>query len=252
MIKKSSAALIASSLLSFALLPLAGCTVETSTSPDAPSSEDATAPEVSTTEEPATEPPASLLKIRDFIASKTIDKTQSTWKSRLPKPPKLRFKDETIFWNLDTTEGDIRIKLMPDVAPMHVSNLMYLTELGFYDDLFFHRVMAGFMAQGGCPNGNGMGNPGYKFGSEVRKDVSHDRAGLLSAANLFPTPNTDGSQFFLTFSPQTHLDMRHTIYGEVVDGMDVLKKLDANSGTRANGGRPKKKMIINSATISYE
>ena len=252
MIKNSSAALIASGLLSLALLPLASCTVESSTSVDDSSSEDATASEAMTPDEPAVKPPASLLKIRDFIEAKAIDKTQSSWKTRLPKPPKLRFKDESIFWILDTTEGDIVIKLMPDVAPMHVSNVMYLSELGFYDDLFFHRILPGFMAQGGCPNGNGMGNPGYKFGSEARKDVSHDRAGLLSAANLFPTPNTDGSQFFLTFSPQKGLDMRHSIYGEVVDGMGVLKKLDAVSGTSANGGRPKKKVIINAATITYE
>ena len=118
---------------------------------------------------------------------------------------------------------------MPDVAPKHVTNFMYLTELGFFDDLDFHRVIPGFMAQGGCPLGSGSGGPGYKFNGEFPKENgqlkrTHDRGGLLSMANA--GPKTDGSQFFLTFTHTPWLDDKHTIFGEVVEGEDAVSKLE--------------------------
>ncbi len=120
-----------------------------------------------------------------------------------------------------TNKGPILIKFMPAVAPMHVTSFMYLTELGYYDGLAFHRVIPGFMAQGGCPLGSGTGGPGYKFAGEFDPKVKHTKGGLLSMANA--GPGTDGSQFFLTFVATPWLDGKHTIFGEVVEGMDDLE-----------------------------
>ena len=156
--------------------------------------------------------------------------------------------DRNYFWNLSTNVGDIKIRLMPDVAPVHVTSTMYLTELGFYDDITFHRVIPSFMAQGGCPDGNGRGGPGYKYAGEFDPTVVHDRPGLLSMANA--GPNTDGSQFFLTFRPTPHLNGKHTIFGEVVEGMSTGNALEA----QGTGGRgvPKSRLVIEKATISVE
>ncbi len=103
------------------------------------------------------------------------------------------------FWILETNKGNIKIKLMPNVAPMHVTSTMFLTEKGFYDGTMFHRVIPGFMAQGGDPLGTGTGGPGYKYAGEFNANVKHDRPFLVSMANA--GPNTDGSQFFITFVP---------------------------------------------------
>jgi len=188
-----------------------------------------------------------LAEIEAFIATGNIDKTQRAWKQKLPKPPKVDFGDAKVFWKLDTNVGDIKVRLMPDVAPMHVSSTVYLTQLGFYDGVLFHRVIPGFMAQGGDPTGTGRGGPGYKYEGELDPAVKHDKPGLLSMANA--GPGTDGSQFFLTFVPTPHLDGRHTIFGEVVSGMDVLEKIEAK-GSRS--GRPSEKLLIEKATIEVE
>jgi cyclophilin family peptidyl-prolyl cis-trans isomerase len=185
---------------------------------------------------------------RDFIASKTIDKTAQSWKTKLPMPPKLTFEPERkYFWLLTTTEGPIKIRLMPDVAPMHVSSTIYLTELGFYDGTKFHRVIPQFMAQGGDPLGTGMGGPGYKYAGEFSPTVKHSKGGLLSMANA--GPGTDGSQFFLTFVPTPHLDGKHTIFGEVVEGMENLMKLE-KSGSQS--GQTSKLLAIQTAKIVHD
>ena len=186
--------------------------------------------------------------IDDFIAQQNIDKSIATWKTQLPKPPEVAFDDKTYFWDVETNVGKIVIKLMPDVAPMHVSSLIYLTRLGFYDGTSFHRVIPGFMAQGGCPLGNGRGNPGYRFAGEFDSSVRHDRPGLLSMANA--GPGTDGSQFFITFKPTPHLNDKHTIYGEVVEGMKTVKKLEARR-TR-DSPNLKDPLQIEKATIRAE
>lgn len=195
-----------------------------------------------------TKPDASadpVAKIKEFIASKNVDKNAKSWKTSVTIPPKQTFDPTKIyFWQLNTSEGPIKIKLMPDVAPMHVTSTIYLTELGFYDDLKFHRVITGFMAQGGCPLGTGTGGPAYKYAGEYSPKVKHDRPGLLSMANA--GPNTDGSQFFLTFVPTPHLDGKHTIFGEIVEGMDNLKKLE-KSGSQS--GQPTKPLKIETAKI---
>ena len=190
----------------------------------------------------------ALTDIDGFIAKASIDTEARDWRTHLPKPPKLTFAaGRTYTWNLVTNEGALAVRLMPDVAPMHVSSTVFLTRVGFYDGLAFHRVIEGFMAQGGCPLGTGTGQPGYRFEGEFSKSVRHDRPGLLSMANA--GPGTDGSQFFLTFVPTPHLDDKHTIFGEVVSGMDTLKKLEAQ-GSRS--GAPKRSLVIEKAEITVE
>ena len=189
-----------------------------------------------------------IASIDAFIAEQKIDRSSSNWKTSLAKPPKVQFEDgKTYYWNLKTNVGDIKIKLLPAEAPMHVSSTIYLTQLGFYDGVSFHRVIKGFMAQGGDPLGTGTGGPGYKYDGEFGGPSRHDKPGVLSMANA--GPGTDGSQFFLTFVPTPHLDGRHTIFGEVVEGKATLKELEAN-GSRS--GRPSKALEITTATITVE
>jgi peptidyl-prolyl cis-trans isomerase B (cyclophilin B) len=167
------------------------------------------------------------------------------WKMNLTKPELMQFDPaKEYFWVLETNKGAIRIKLMPAVAPMHVTSTMFLTEKGFYDGTIFHRVIPDFMAQGGDPTGTGTGGPGYKYAGEFNAKVKHDRPYLLSMANA--GPNTDGSQFFLTFVPTPWLDGKHTIFGEVVEGKDVVKKLEAAGSP---SGRTKEELKIVKARI---
>ena len=201
-----------------------------------------------TTKEVKEEKPMGIEAIDAFIAEQDIDKSNEGWKTQLPKPPKVAFDaDKTYYWMLKTTVGSIKIKLLPDVAPMHVSSTIFLTRLGFYDDVVFHRVITGFMAQGGDPLGRGMGGPGYKYAGEFDKSVKHDKPGILSMANS--GPGTDGSQFFLTFVPTPHLNGKHTIFGEVTEGMGTVKALEER-GSRS--GKPSEALQIDSATINVE
>jgi peptidyl-prolyl cis-trans isomerase B (cyclophilin B) len=191
---------------------------------------------------------AAVAAIDAFIAEQNVDKDERAWKSTLEKPPKVAFTaGKSYFWNVQTNKGNIKIKLVPDVAPMHVSSTIYLTRLGFYDDTVFHRVIPRFMAQGGDPTGTGRGGPGYKYSGEFDSSTKHDKPGVLSMANS--GPGTDGSQFFLTFVKTPHLDGKHTIFGRVVDGMDTVKDLE-KYGSRT--GKTKEKLMIESATISVE
>jgi peptidyl-prolyl cis-trans isomerase B (cyclophilin B) len=167
------------------------------------------------------------------------------WKLKLTKPELMKFDaGKDYFWVLETNKGNIRIKLMPTVAPMHVTSTIFLTNKGFYDGLKFHRVIPGFMAQGGCPLGTGTGGPGYQYAGEIDPKVKHDRPFLLSMANA--GANTDGSQFFITFKATPLLDGKHTIFGEVVEGQDTVKKLEA-AGTPQ--GKPKEDLLIQKARI---
>ena len=117
--------------------------------------------------------------------------------------------------------GEFVVQLFPEQAPKTVNNFVFLAREGYYDGTTFHRVLEGFMAQGGDPTGTGMGGPGYEFEDEFNNDLAFDREGLLAMANA--GPNTNGSQFFITFAPTPHLTGRHTIFGEVVEGMDVVR-----------------------------
>ena len=118
--------------------------------------------------------------------------------------------------------GDVmKAELYPDVAPNTVNNFISLVKKGFYDGLIFHRVIAGFMIQGGDPTGTGMGGPGYKIKDEFGEGLKHDDEGILSMANA--GPNTGGSQFFITLAPTPWLNGHHAIFGKVVEGMNVVR-----------------------------
>jgi cyclophilin family peptidyl-prolyl cis-trans isomerase len=119
-----------------------------------------------------------------------------------------------------TQRGDFTVELYGDRVPRTVENFVNLARAGFYDGTTFHRVINGFMAQGGDPTGTGTGGPGYEFADEFDPSLRHDSAGILSMANA--GPGTNGSQFFITHGPTPHLDNRHSVFGKVTDGMDVV------------------------------
>ncbi len=182
--------------------------------------------------------------VLEYHAEKVLG--DNVWKVRLKKPGMMTFDNsKDYFWILETNKGTIKLKFMPDVAPMHVTSAIFLTKKGFYDGLTFHRVIPGFMAQGGDPLGTGAGGPGYKFDGEFKANVRHDKPYLLSTANT-GQPGTDGSQFFITFVPTPNLDGKHTIFGSVVEGKDVVKNLEAAGSPN---GKTKEPLIINRARI---
>jgi peptidyl-prolyl cis-trans isomerase A (cyclophilin A) len=150
----------------------------------------------------------------------------------------------------DTTEGKFKIKLFADKAPKTVENFVSLadgskTGKPFYDGLVFHRVIPNFMIQGGCPEGTGRGGPGYKFADEFHPSLRHSKKGILSMANS--GPNTNGSQFFITVAETSWLDNKHTIFGEVVEGYDVVEKI--SKVPKNSSDRPSKDVKINSVAI---
>ena len=160
----------------------------------------------------------------------------------------------------NTSEGTFKVRLYDDKAPKTVANFVGLAEGSkewtdpksrqqvkrpFYDGLIFHRVIDGFMLQSGCPLGNGMGGPGYKFADEFGPGLKHDRPGLLSMANS--GPNSNGSQFFVTLAATPWLDNKHAIFGEIVEGMDVVQKI-GKTRTGAQD-RPVKDIVINSVKL---
>ncbi len=125
---------------------------------------------------------------------------------------------------MHTDKGDIQIELFADKAPTTVNNFVFLAREGFYNDTTFHRVIGGFMAQGGDPTGTGTGGPGYQFKDEQGAfALKHDKAGILSMANA--GPNTNGSQFFITHGPTPHLNGKHGVFGRITNGMDVLMSI---------------------------
>ena len=174
---------------------------------------------------------------------------ENEWKLKLTKPELMKFDPQKeYFWILETNKGNIQIKLMPDVAPMHVTSTIFLTNKGFYDGTLFHRVIPGFMVQGGDPLGTGSGGPGYQYDGEFSPKVTYDRPFLLGMANR-SQPNTDGSQFFITVVAVPQLNNKHTIFGEVVEGQDTVKKLEAG-GTRE--GKTKEELKIVKARITEQ
>lgn len=123
----------------------------------------------------------------------------------------------------ETNKGTIRIELFDDKTPKTVGNFEELCGKKFYDGLTFHRVIDDFMVQGGCPDGTGTGGPGYKFEDEFHDDLKHDGPGVLSMANA--GPNTNGSQFFITHVPCPHLDGKHSVFGKVIEGLEVVNEI---------------------------
>jgi peptidyl-prolyl cis-trans isomerase A (cyclophilin A) len=155
-----------------------------------------------------------------------------------------------VYASFDTTEGKFKIKLFANEAPKTVENFVSLAEGSktgqpFYDGTIFHRVIPGFMIQGGDPEGTGGGGPGYKFADEFHKSLKHSKPGILSMANA--GPNTNGSQFFVTVAATPWLDNKHSIFGEVSEGYDVVKKI--SEVPRGPQDRPAKEVRINSVKI---
>jgi cyclophilin family peptidyl-prolyl cis-trans isomerase len=148
------------------------------------------------------------------------DEAALQWSS----PPPMQIYPAKSYEAVFTTElGDFRVRLFAEQAPITVNNFVFLAMQGYYDNTTFHRVLPGFMAQGGDPTGTGAGGPGYTFEDEFDPDLQFDRAGMLAMANR--GPDTNGGQFFITYAPTPHLTGLHTIFGEVVEGAEVLDKL---------------------------
>ena len=146
----------------------------------------------------------------------------------------------------DTNKGKFSIELFEDKAPITTENFIKLVQDGFYDGLIFHRVIKGFMIQGGCPDGTGRGGPGYTIKDEFHPDLKHSCEGVLSMANA--GPNTGGSQFFLTVAPTPWLDGHHAVFGKVVDGMDVV--LDISKVATVRNDKPMEDVKIKTVTLA--
>jgi len=128
-------------------------------------------------------------------------------------------------------KGSFEVELFADLVPNTVNNFVFLARDGYYDQVTFHRVIAGFMAQSGDPTGTGMGGPGYRFNDEFHPKLRHDKAAILSMANA--GPHTNGSQFFITFAPTPHLDGKHAVFGRGIKGMDVVNAIPERDPGRA-------------------
>jgi cyclophilin family peptidyl-prolyl cis-trans isomerase len=146
----------------------------------------------------------------------------------------------------ETNLGTFTAELFEDRAPITTKNFIDLVDKGYYDDLTFHRVIDGFMIQGGCPQGTGTGGPGYKIQDEFHPELRHDAPGTLSMANA--GPNTGGSQFFVTLGLTPWLDNKHAVFGRVTDGMDVVEKIGkVKTGSQ---DRPVEPVIMEKVTVS--
>jgi cyclophilin family peptidyl-prolyl cis-trans isomerase len=150
------------------------------------------------------------------------------------------------FAHFDTSLGNFTIELFEQQAPKTVANFVKLAGENFYDGVIFHRVIDGFMIQGGDPTGTGRGGPGYTFADEFHPQLKHNAEGILSMANA--GPNTNGSQFFITLGPTPHLDGKHTVFGKVTEGMDVVRKI-GKTKTSKPGDRPVVDVVMNKVTI---
>jgi cyclophilin family peptidyl-prolyl cis-trans isomerase len=147
---------------------------------------------------------------------------------------------------VSTDLGDVVVELFADKAPNTVNNFIFLAREGYYDGVTFHRVIKGFMAQGGDPTGSGSGGPGYKFADEIHPALKHDQPGILSMANA--GPGTNGSQFFITYRDTPHLDGKHTVFGRVIAGMEVVEAIPERDPMRAR----EPGVAMNQVTISEE
>jgi cyclophilin family peptidyl-prolyl cis-trans isomerase len=167
--------------------------------------------------------------------------TEKQWKN----PPVMTIDNKKKYQaTLHTEKGDIILELFADKTPITVNNFVFLSREGFYDGVIFHRVIANFMVQGGDPTGTGRGGPGYTFKDEFNPTLKHEKPGILSMANA--GPGTNGSQFFITHVPTPWLDGKHSVFGQVIGGMDVLMSIPPR-----DPGRPEYPGVkINRVTIS--
>ena len=183
------------------------------------------------------------------IAKLAVNKTDAAWRTKLKVPTVAKFDPaKSYLAHMMTNKGEMVIKFKPDVAPMHVTNFIYLARLGFFDGLKFHRVIKGFMAQGGDPLGDGRGGPGYQFAGEFSPKALHNAPGVLSTANS--GPGTDGSQFFIMFKAYPSLDGNYSIFGQVVEGLETLKKFEA--AANPGDGPPTEPLFISKVTIEVK
>ena len=144
-----------------------------------------------------------------------------------------------------TSKGNFKIELFSDKAPLTTDNFIKLVNDGFYDGLTFHRIIAGFMIQGGCPEGTGRGGPGYNIKDEFHPDLKHNSPGILSMANA--GPNTGGSQFFITLAPTPWLDGHHAVFGKVIEGMGIVNTISKLQTGRND--KPLEDVVINNVTV---
>jgi len=184
--------------------------------------------------------PVNYRNLSDLISLTLLEKRQYT-----SCPPMKIDTTRQYIATLHTEKGDIVIQLYPDKAPLAVNNFVFLARDGWYDGITFHRVLPGYIAQGGDPSASGYGTPGYAFDNEISPDMKFDRPGLLAMANA--GPGTNGSQFFITMAPAPNLDGGYTIFGEVISGMDVVNNLTPRDPSKGLNLPPGDKII--SATI---
>lgn len=161
-------------------------------------------------------------------------------------PPQVIDPSKRYTATIATDLGDIVVQLYADKAPLTVNNFVFLAREGFYDGVTFHRVIKGFMAQGGDPTGSGRGGPGYRFADEFHPSLRHDGPGILSMANA--GPDTNGSQFFITYRDTPHLDGRHAVFGRVVEGMEVVEAIPERDPMQAR----EPGLVMNRVDISEE
>jgi len=145
----------------------------------------------------------------------------------------------------ETSKGTFKVELFESKAPLTTKNFIDLATKGFYDGVIFHRVIDGFMIQGGDPTGTGRGGPGYNIPDEFHADLKHDSPGIISMANA--GPNTGGSQFFITLGPTPHLNKRHAVFGKVIEGLDVVKAIGKSA--TGPGDRPLDDVVMKKVTI---
>ena len=150
-------------------------------------------------------------------------------------PPPLTIDPEANYTaTIETPRGPIVIRLRPDIAPMTVNNFIFLANQGFYDGLTWHRVIPGFMAQGGDPDGTGAGGPGYTVPEEFTSEILFDREGIVATARRSDTTNSSGSQFFITLGPAPHLDEQYTIFGEVIENQAIVRGIPTRDPATAS------------------
>jgi cyclophilin family peptidyl-prolyl cis-trans isomerase len=182
---------------------------------------------------------AGMQKAKVVDLEEAIEAERPKVKNEMAKRAAEAKADDLPRVKITTTKGDVIVELFENEAPNTVANFLALVEKGFYNGTLFHRVIGGFMAQGGDPTGSGRGGPGYVIECEVDKPGARKHfLGSLSMAHA--GPNTGGSQFFLTFRPTEHLDGKHTVFGRVIEGFDVLPKLTRTEGEMASGAPPDK------------
>ena len=236
--------LLASALVLGAVTAIAAVDVTTKPAPKAPKKPAGAAAAAAVAGDKA------LAAIDAQIAAAKVDKSKADWRTHLPKPTAVKFDPAKQYkWVMVTNKGTMVFAFKPDVAPLHVTSFMYLTRLGYFDGLKFHRVIKNFMAQGGCPLGTGTGGPGYAFDIEVNPNVLHDKRGVLSTANT-GMPGSDGSQFFVMFRPYPSLNGKYSIFGQLERGMEVLDKFEA-AGNPGDGA-PTEPLTIVKATVEVQ